>query len=361
MDNFIIDNRSINVPVGIQDIAISGDTNSRTLEFTIERFFDGVDLTTKKVQVNYTNAEKLTGSTQCVIGTVDTEYFTFKWTIGSATLYSAGKVYFAVEFYEEDEPTQRKYVWQTKPQTFIVERSIIVKNDAISHNYLQEIIFYNNHDNFGLSDLVDDDTPITITNRTIEAGIMQDIAVSLDTMSQIITFRMPRFFDGIDRASKLITIKFLNAAGQGDHSSAVNKKVMETTIEFGWILNGKVTIKDGNVLFAIEILGYTDDTFTDFYVWQTKPAGFKIEKGIFVDGNIESPDPSWIQSLYFEIAKRANSLKYENSQLSLLADGLILSTVAIGGSSQFVEAEDENSAIQNSQNNPGVLYYWAEN
>lgn len=314
---FPIIERNINVTI-TSDVAVAGDNNSRIITFQIQRYFDGIDLSKKGLRIQFINSLGQSGYTLGTIADTFDAYFTFTWTVGSATLSQAGQVYFAIEFYEE-ENNKVVYRWQTVPATFKVEEGIVVIGDAIPINYLREIQFYNTHNNLSLTDLIDDDIPIDVVNRSVMTSNLVDVVISRDNLSQILTFRMNRMFDGIDLSERLITIKFLNADNRGDRTSAVNKKITGNILEFGWILDSKLAAKSGKIRFSIEIIGMNTDG--SFYCWQTKPATFIVEEGIDVDSEIPPPEPSWLQSIYFELSKRGDGLSYEDNKLWLTAQG----------------------------------------
>lgn len=340
----IVDNRTIVLYTDI-DVAVARDTNSRIIHFKLNRYFDNIDLTTKQARVAFINSMGKTGIDETTLESAEDEFFTISWTITSTTLAEAGRIYFALEFTEKVEE-KVTYRWQTVPATFDVLEGIVVKGDAVAASYLKEMEYYRNNDNFSLTDLIDDGIPIYIYNRTITMGGIRDLVVNRDHLSQIISFRMTRFFDGVDLSQKLITIKFINADGKGDRTSAVNKVIMGDVLEFGWILDSKLTFKPGEAQFAIEVLGFNAND--QFYSWNTRPAQIFVEYGLNVDEIIPEPGPSWMQSIYGEISRRADNLVYENDQLQLTASGTkIGSPIAItssgGDHSTLTNLEYDNS------------------
>jgi hypothetical protein len=293
--NFVVNNKTINIPVSITDIVVQGDTNSRIITFELNRYFDGVDLSSTTIKINYENSDNLTGSDDVsnIILTEDKIYF--DWAIKSELTINSGEVLIAIDCYNTDTDNNVIYRWQTVPLSFNVLENIKVKNDAIALTYENEKIFVNSYDNsIVLNDIHDTNEPFTITNRTIDMPIYKNVVVSKDNNSQIISFTIDRYFDNVDLSNKTIAIKFENALGESDRAFAVNISCTENKITFGWLIDSKVTKSSGYVLFAIEFLGYLDNG--EFYCWQTKPSKLEVSEGLYVDGSIEEPTPSWIQS-----------------------------------------------------------------
>lgn len=59
--NVYLNTREIVVPAAFRDLAVYMDHNAETVWFALDRYFDGVDLTTKKFGLQYTNAVGDTG------------------------------------------------------------------------------------------------------------------------------------------------------------------------------------------------------------------------------------------------------------------------------------------------------------
>ena len=300
--NFEIINRTINIPPQLEDIIVEGDTNSKTITFNLQnRFFDGVDLSTKPIKIGYQNALGETDYEDAYLNTIEIESFTFNWTLSSAVAIKDGAVSIFVEFQEVNNSEEKVYVWRTKPATFNVEPTFEVLGDATPLDYTAQQLFYSNNDNNTLSSISDANEPIYIDNRRILIPILEDIVVSGDNKSQIISFTMPRYFENVDLFQKVISIKFINAQGQGDRTRIVNLTVTETDITFGWLIDSKVTIKDGYVQFAIEFFGYENG---EWYCWSTVPAQIEVSKGLDVDGLVEAPLPSWVQSFELQASDK---------------------------------------------------------
>ena len=261
----------------------------------MNRYFDGIDLSTKVIQIKYRNALGESGTdTISDIQRKDTT-FTFKWTISGGIATASGGVAAAVEVYALNTAYEKIYVWNTTPVEFNVLDTIQPLNNITPYDYDAEIEFYDNNNNsVSYQDMVDDGPPFLIQDRTIINPTLVDFVVTKDTNSQLASFTIQRYYDGIDLSQKTICIKYINAEGNGDRSSIVNMITTDTTLSFSWLIDGKVTMAAGNVRFAIEFIGYNSKG--KFYCWQTTPSEFTVVQGLEVDGMIQQPSASWIQS-----------------------------------------------------------------
>lgn len=307
---FNINNRTINIPPAVTDIVVKGDTNSRIITFELNRYFDGVDLSTKTIRINYENSEGLTGNNE-VANIVATESsLTFDWTIESGLTTNSGNVKIAIDCYEVNSNDNVIYRWQTIPLSFDVLDTIEVVNNAIALSYEKEKNFVTNNNNLTiLTDIHDTDIPIEVVNRTINTPLYEDIVVSMDNNSQIISFTIDRYFDGVDLLNKVIAIKYINALNESDRTFAVNVSNTDNKITFGWLIDNKVTKKNGYVRFAIEFLGYLDNG--EFYCWSTKPSQIEVSEGLYVDDSIEQPTPSWLQSWQIQADNNLKSMELQ--------------------------------------------------
>ena len=315
----------------------------------MNRYFDGIDLSTKVIQIKYRNALGESGTdTISDIQRKDTT-FTFKWTISGGIATASGGVAAAVEVYALNTAYEKIYVWNTTPVEFNVLDTIQPLNNITPYDYDAEIEFYDNNNNsVSYQDMVDDGPPFLIQDRTIINPTLVDFVVTKDTNSQLASFTIQRYYDGIDLSQKTICIKYINAEGNGDRSSIVNMITTDTTLSFSWLIDGKVTMAAGNVRFAIEFIGYNSKG--KFYCWQTTPSEFTVVQGLEVDGMIQQPSASWIQSWQIQadqVIKNASE-SAENAKESEEAAKNSASEAANSA------AQSEQSAI-NSENSANAV------
>ena len=97
-----------------------------------------------------------------------------------------------------------------------------------------------------------------------------------DTNSNILTFEINRYYDGVDLCTKSIKFIVQNELGVFTED-AVNMQYNEELMKFSWILSDAVTYKSGNVTAAIAFVG-AENGYN--YTLKTVPFQIKIESTI---------------------------------------------------------------------------------
>ncbi len=123
------------------------------------------------------------------------------------------------------------------------------------------------------SNMLDEHQIIKITEKT---PVLQNIGkiVMGDVNSNILTFEMNRYYDGVDLYTKDIKFIVKNELGTFTEN-AVNLQYNNELIRFSWILSDSVTFKSGNVDAAIMFIGIESGCN---YALKTIPFSIKIEK-----------------------------------------------------------------------------------
>lgn len=161
----------------------------------------------------------------------------------------------------------------------------------------------------GGSELRDDDDYINVYNRVIDMSKDTTTILKYDHNSEVYTFKLARFQDGIDLSTKRIFIKYKNALGEEYRALAVNVIVEDEDIIFSWRITSSVTKEAGSVLFVIECVGTipsaTDPNKDSLYLWQTLPATIEVYGSlIFKNDQIFSDDAETLPEWYKDIVKR---------------------------------------------------------
>ena len=117
--------------------------------------------------------------------------------------------------------------------------------------------------------IIDKDRNITAPR---EVTVMQG-----EIASQYIPFRIDRYQDGIDMSEKQFSIIW-NTETDGDSCLAVNSYMNEQYVIFAWLIDGKVTQKDGEVAFQIQATGLNEKD--ESYVYLTKIKAINITKSL---------------------------------------------------------------------------------
>ncbi len=313
--NFRVENRTIVQPPTAIDLVVQEDTNSRILTFEMDRYFDAVDLSSKTIQIDFKlpadeDNNRPTGNQPITNLNVDDNTFSFDWLIESAATTQSGELEVAIDITTIDAQNEVVYRWQTKPMVINVLENIKVINDAIAHNYDTEKAFYEHYHKLATLEIQDQDRPYNIVNRTINVEFTEDIVVSLDNNSQIVSFTMNKNFDGVDLSTKAIGIKYINAAGHSGRTMAVNIVVEGETLKFGWLIDSRVTELDGPVAFAIEFIGYVHQESGEplFYYWQTKASSIEVSKGLMIEEDHIEEEPSFYRSWLIQASNNLKSM-----------------------------------------------------
>ncbi|WP_288681625.1 hypothetical protein [uncultured Eubacterium sp.] len=103
-----LDTRQISIPDEFKFLATKKETKAETIYFVCDRYFDDIDLSTKTCVVQWVNTDgKITNRglypvTEIDINSVDGK-IVFGWTIQSESTQIAGRIEFAITFYEINE------------------------------------------------------------------------------------------------------------------------------------------------------------------------------------------------------------------------------------------------------------------
>lgn len=137
---------------------------------------------------------------------------------------------------------------------------------------------------------------IKIIDKVVQIGFCTLTIVENDVNSTTITFKTDRYYDNVDLSTYSGRINFLNQAGEADFYSIAKKNIRintDSTIEFDWKLDHRVTKYQGVVKFSI-ILESSLSTESP-YRWITKTAMFTVLGGVNVNNYIESQYPIFLE------------------------------------------------------------------
>ena len=121
------ENRLINVPEEMKDIAVSGDHVSETLYFKISRFFDNQDFSEHNCIIRVINAGKEYVECNAINVVVTDDYITFAWLIDKNVTRYSGTIEFTIQF-ETINDTVIEYQWQTTPAQLNILKGIDIEN-----------------------------------------------------------------------------------------------------------------------------------------------------------------------------------------------------------------------------------------
>lgn len=138
------------------------------------------------------------------------------------------------------------------------------------------------------SNMSDEHQIIKITERTPTVPHIGKI-VQGDTNSNLLTFEINRYYEGVDLYDK--SIKFIVKNEYGVFTEpAVNLQYNDTLLRFSWILSYAATT-GGPVTAAIEFYGLTDSG--ENYSFKTTPFTIKIEESLDATDITILPPVNW--------------------------------------------------------------------
>ena len=108
------------------DIVVEADNDSRRINFSVCKYFDGVDLSTKNITIRFNNALQQYDEYTVKDMKAEDDVITFSWLISNKVVIQCGEAMFDVLFWDEDG-----YKWHTKPAKLKVEHGLL-ESDAIA-------------------------------------------------------------------------------------------------------------------------------------------------------------------------------------------------------------------------------------
>lgn len=174
-----------------------------------------------------------------------------------------------------------------------------------------------------------------IIKITEKAPMLQNIGriVCGDINSNILTFEINRYYDGVDLFTKNIKFIVKNELGTFTED-AVNLQYNSELLRFSWILSDSVTYKSGTITAAIIFIG-TESVNT--YALKTIPFTIKIDNSLdFLD--IEPPYKNWfadIEQKLSELQSGIMTFDFETEPIDFLTEYNLESS----GDSEYLEEE----------------------
>ena len=117
---FEIVNRDVFQNDTYKDIVVEDDNDSRRITFSIARYYDEVDLSTKNIVVRYVNALSQYDEYLVHDAHAEGDKVFFTWLVHDKALLESGQIEFDVLFYDVNG-----YKWHTKPANLTVERGLV--------------------------------------------------------------------------------------------------------------------------------------------------------------------------------------------------------------------------------------------
>lgn len=125
----------------------------------------------------------------------------------------------------------------------------------------------------------DDDGYFEVDRDTREILIppgQKFLAVDGDSNSEVITFKVPRYADGVDLTMKCSYVHYLKEDLESASEPLELKEADEGYAYFTWLVSGKVAFQNGNIHFGLVFQDSPESGKLPKYVWQTRPAVLPI-------------------------------------------------------------------------------------
>lgn len=126
---FDIVNRTIYPFDDYVDIVVESDNDSRKLTFSVPRYYDDVDLSTKSISVRFVNAADQYDEYNVNDAKVQENVVIFTWLLSDKALIQSGEVEFDILFWDDT-----KYKWHTKPAKLKVEHGLVDTDFWATHD-----------------------------------------------------------------------------------------------------------------------------------------------------------------------------------------------------------------------------------
>lgn len=196
----------------------------------------------------------------------------------------------------------------------------LMKATALTQSEDYEIVSYASNENWQrhtgyvyYSSFSDDNISTINDSKDINLNSKQ-FNITQEENSQYIPFEMPRYYDGFDLVSTVISIHYQTKGGRHGASKPVNVVFNDEKIRFGWLVDAGATIDAGTLEFEIHAYGTVigNDGVSKSYTWKTKSnKNLNVLQSLCdCEDVINNIDDSWLQELVTDIAtKVADEIK----------------------------------------------------
>lgn len=165
------------------------------------------------------------------------------------------------------------------------------------------------------SQMLDEHQIIKITEKQPDLKNIGRI-VAGDTNSNILTFEINRYYDGVDLYQK--DIRFIVSNRNGIFpETAVNLQYNDELLRFSWILSFAVTQYNGDVKAAIEFFG-TEDGHN--YSLKTVPFTIHVENSLDMTDITVTPPTNWFVDFETRLQELEGNIDTSNIVADVLAN-----------------------------------------
>ena len=139
--------------------------------------------------------------------------------------------------------------------------------------------------------LVDDDPYFTVdrNKRLVSVPSTQDmLAVAFDENSEVLTFKFPRYADGVDLSTKEIYVNYERSDKTRNKALCTLTDTSDSYVTFTWIVSAYATQVEGILNFNVEF--HSVD-----YRWQTQPTSLLVYRSLLYTGEAVPDQPELLE------------------------------------------------------------------
>lgn len=215
---------------------------------------------------------------------------------------------------------------------------------------------------YGIYNNYSDETYSIVDNSKNISVDPSQINITQEENSQYISFKLNRYWDGIDLMNMILQIHYVNKNKKGNVAPVVNVASNSDSIIFGWLIDKNVTANAGEITFEITAIGKNEKG--EDYKWRTKPNGkITVLEALSYDSIIQ-PDDTWYTSwektmLGYVSQAQAAAQEAKDSAASINVESIkseVISTVgseldskiqtSLGGYYNKTQIDEKVSALQ---------------
>ena len=188
------------------------------------------------------------------------------------------------------------------------------------------------------SPMLDEHSTATIIEKTVDVSDIGEFIIG-ESNSSIITFRMNRYYDGVDLLEKTIKVMYRNSNGIFE-SDVVNIKYTSNSLKFSWIVPHDATTSKKLLAYVCFV--------SDGYLWKTKTFTITVDQSFDV-GDSE-PTQNWFVNIESKLTKIKKTIDEAVGKLSKQIPTKVSdleNDLAVSYSAQELTSEQKQQAREN--------------
>ena len=255
--HFVVDaDRFITVPESLKKLAVQYDHNVETVTFDCPRYWDGIDMSGMRIYINYSRADKGTGSykvTNVCIDESDDSIMHFDWTVRRHVTEIPGTISFLVCIKRVDEEGNEENHWNSElcsecyiskglecDETFLDQYPDIISQwDEQVEKAIEKLESSVAGDTTEMVDKVNasiDELTETVDTKTAEMATKVDVAIAnmestASSTNAELTAKVNEAISGIDSTTTELTTKVDNAIANLESTAESTTTELTTKVD----------------------------------------------------------------------------------------------------------------------------------